>query len=319
MLVFLQIKMLERTIPVVFFSIVFLTHTNSMIMRNNALMTKMVSQFQGKDRTNENHSIEPKSGKTNIVSMMQNVLCRNFPSIPCYLIIKDPTLRNLIEKSIQQIKYKKLTMEKTTLSPNYQLTLFPVMNSEDFSNYLQVSDTGIYNQKKDKPRKAKKSVTAKNFWSHEVPLVKTKTKTEVFNGRKKIRKFYPHKIKYKDKNLKADFEDYSDEKLSMSVEVPKSHNGIKKRHFSYRTEPSDPPVWRIDYMKHGVPSFNMNTFGYEMMDTLKGKIVETGPNVIVDENVLERAARRDVLHPDVYIKNNYVRKSAVEHTEPVDK
>lgn len=309
--------MLKRTVPIAFILILFLTHTNSMIMRNNALITKMVSQFQGKDKTNENTSLEPKTETQNVVSMMQNVLCRNFPSIPCDVIMKDPTLRSLIEKSVQQIKYKKMKMmEKTTLSPNYQLTLFPVINSEDLSNFLQVSDTGFYSHKnKDKPKKkAKKSVTSKNFWSHEAQPKKKESKTE-FSSRKKIRKFYPHKIKYKDKNTKKDFEDYSEEKLSMSVEVPESHTGVKRRHFSYRNQPSDPPVWRIDYMKHGEPSFNM--FGYET-DSLRGKIIKAGPNVIVDENVLEQAARRDVLHPDVYIKKNYVRKRASDQSEAID-
>lgn len=301
--------MLERAIPIAFFSIFFLTHTNSMIMRNNALMSKLVSQFQGKDRTRENiHSSEPTTEQPNVMSLMQSVLCRNFPSIPCDFIIKDPLLQKLIEKSIQQIKYKKLTMEKTTIPPSRQLTLFPVITSEDLSKFLQVSDTGFYKQKKKEKTRKKltKSSTSKNFWSHEAHP--KKRKMSVLNGRK-IRKFYPHKIKYKDKNVKPDFRVYSDEKLSMSVEVPESQTGVKRRHFSYRNQPSDPPVWRIDYMKHGEPSVNM--FDYETQG-LKGKITKTSPNVMVGENVVPNAVRRDVLHPDVYIKKNYLAKNLVD-------
>ncbi|KOB71016.1 Uncharacterized protein OBRU01_14471 [Operophtera brumata] len=304
--------MLERTVPIAFCFIFLLTHTNSMIMRNNALMTKLVSQFQVKDRTSENinNSNELAPGKPNVVSLMQNVLCRNFPSIPCDLITKDLTLQKLIEKSIQQIEYKKESMDKTTLSPSPGRSLYPeIINSEDLSNFLQVhSNTGYNKQKKKQKTKNKpnKPVNAKNFWSHEAQTKKRTHKMAVFNGRK-IRKFYPHKIKYKDKNVKPDFVNYSEEKLSMSVEVPESQTGVKRRNFSYRNQPDDPPVWRIDYMKHGEPSLNL--FEYEA-EGLKGKIMKTSPNVVVDGNVPQSAVRRDVLHSDVYIKNNYVRKSS---------
>ncbi|XP_037301179.1 uncharacterized protein LOC119188382 [Manduca sexta] len=277
---------------------------NAKMMRNSALISKMVSHFQGKDNLSIEPATEnPKPG--NVVSIMQNVLCRNFPSIPCSVIVRDEKLNSLIEKSIQQLKYKKMSMGKTTPLPGSHLTLFPVINSEDLSNFLQVSETGYYKERKETEstkRKQKKSV---RNWSREKPKKKKKKESKVmsvYNGRKKIRRFYPHKIKYKDKNVRRDFE--SDEKLSMSVEVPDNTG----RKISYQTQ-HDSPVWRIDYMKHGEPSLNM--FGYEN-ERLQGKIMKTGPNVIVDENVLEQVARKDVLHPDVYIKKNYVRKKTVD-------
>lgn len=120
-----------------------------------------------------------------------------------------------------------------------------------------------------------------------------------------MRKFYPHKIKYKDKSNKKDFREFSKEELSMSVEVP----DLGRKTGGLRAEVGDSPVWRIDYMKHGEPSLNM--FAYDD-DRLKGKLMQAGPNVIVDENILEHAARKDVLHPDLYIrKRNFVRKSPV--------
>ncbi|KAJ0171714.1 hypothetical protein K1T71_012477 [Dendrolimus kikuchii] len=291
-------------------------HSHGIVMRNNALMSKMVSHFQDKENLSTENSSTTEKPHTNVLGLMQNVLCRNFPSIPCDMIVQDETLRKLIEKSIQQIKYKKLNMERTTPSTGTRLTLFPVINSEDLSNFLQVSEIGYFSKDAKSKQKSKKSV-ATNFWSREVTKKrknkKNKKRTSVFNGRKKIRKFYPHKIKYKDKSVKhgrREYQDYSEEKLSMSVETPEV-SGRKSR-VSFKAEPSDPPVWRIDYMKHGEPSFNM--FPYET-DRLKGKIMQTGANVVVDENVLEHASRKDVLHPDVYIKNNFVRKNAIESDE----
>lgn len=307
-----------------------------MILRNNALMNKMVSHFQ-KDN---NHPTEPKRENEQaynyqdeanvqyestqkperVMSLMQNVLCRNFPTIPCKMITEDGTLKKLIEKSIQQIKYKSLNAEKTTAMPGYHLTLFPTINSEDLSNFLHVRHNGFHDKRHTNAEtyKGKKERNIGN-WAQEKTqrgLKKTKKETKrttVYNGRKKIRKFYPHKIKYKDKNMKntrKDFGDYSEEKLSMSVEVPDMTLTKRHQHYSYKMEPSNSPVWRIDYMKHGEPSLNMG-MGFED-DRLRGKLVKTGPSVIVEENVLEQNLRKDVLHPDLYIKKNFIRKSPVE-------
>ncbi|CAK1547567.1 unnamed protein product [Leptosia nina] len=239
--------------------------SNAKILRNNALMSKMVSNFH-----KDNDVSTTELGKSQpVLHRMQNLLCKNFPSIPCELITQDATLRGLIEKSIQQINYKKLRMEKTTMSPRY-LALFPIIDSRDL-NF----------ERKPKQRKHKYKHKDRNLYS-----------------RKKIRKFYPHKVKYKDKNVK-NFGD-SDEKLSMSVEVPDATQQRKHQRVTYKVE-GDQPIWRIDYMKHGEPSINM--FGYE--DRLKDKIVKSGQDVVMDD--LER---KDVLHPDVYIKKrNFARKN----------
>ncbi|CAG9792285.1 unnamed protein product [Diatraea saccharalis] len=304
-----------------------LVHCHGVIMRNNVLMNKMVSHFQ-KDFHSEEHdnrqqdredphtdiylTNEQKSEK--VLSLMQNVLCRNFPSIPCKIITEDETLKKLIGKSITQIKYKTLTTDRTTAYPGY-LTLFPTVNSEDLSNFLQVQDRPYHDKIKEEEKTKKNNI---NQWSQRKSQKKSKKnkketkRTAVYTGRKKIRKFYPHKIKYKDKvakNGRKEFGDYSEEKLSMSVEIPDMTLTKHHQHLSYKVEPADPPVWRIDYMKHGEPSLNM--LGYED-ERLKGKIMKTGPSVIVDENILEQGARKDVLHPDVYIKKNFIRKPGTD-------
>ncbi|RVE42045.1 hypothetical protein evm_013303 [Chilo suppressalis] len=300
-----------------------------MVMRNNVLMNKMVSHFQKEQHSSNRH----KEGDTNdaaneqkperVLSLMQNVLCRNFPSIPCKMIMEDDTLRKLIEKSINQIKYKSVTTDRTTSAPGY-LTLFPMVNSEDLSNFLQVQDRPYFDKPKEDEEKKKSGI---NHWSQKKQSKKSKKnkkdakRAPVYNGRKKMRKFYPHKIKYKDKvskNERKDFRDYSEEKLSMSVEVPDMTLTKHHQHLSYKMEPADPPVWRIDYMKHGEPSLNM--LGYED-ERLKGKIMKTGPNVMVDDNILEKGARKDVLHPDVYIKKNFVRQTSADfnNSENIDR
>ncbi|XP_063834106.1 uncharacterized protein LOC135083296 [Ostrinia nubilalis] len=313
---------------------IYLTHTEAMILRNNALMNKMVSHFQKDNylsleqkKQKEVDESEAPQKPEKVMSLMQNVLCRNFPTIPCNIITEDETLRKLIEKSIQQIKYKTLTIDKTTAAPGYHLTLFPTINSEDLSNFLQVrtpSHKGFYEKRNVKEEvmhktKKQKKATVNNYWSQEKPQKSSKKnkkeskRTTVYNGRKKLRKFYPHKIKYKDKsnkNTRKDFGDYSEEKLSMSVEIPDMTMTKRHQHLTYKVEPADPPVWRIDYMKHGEPSLN-NMLGYED-NRLKGKLMKAGPSVIVDENVLEQGARKDVMHPDVYIKKNYVRKNPAD-------
>lgn len=304
------------------FFTLYLSRSHSMMIRNDALISKMVSDFQ-KDNTMVSNAPRPEQPPSqpqpkNVLTLMQNVLCKNFPSIPCDMIVEDETLRKLIERSIQQLKYKKLSMEKTTPMPGYHLTLFPTINSEDLSNFLQVSDTGYYTKnkpEKSRVRKHKKRLAKINLEQPQDGENKKKgkgkkesTRTTLYNGRKKIRKFYPHKIKYKDKlKGRKDFGDYSEEKLSMSVEVPDMNTGRKR--MNYKVEPADPPVWRIDYMKHGEPSLNM--FGYES-DRLKEKLVKSGPNVMAAESILEQASRKDVLHPDVYIKKNFIRKNALE-------
>ncbi|XP_046972409.1 uncharacterized protein LOC124539156 [Vanessa cardui] len=238
---------------------IFLTTNQAKILRNNALMTKMVSNFR-----KENDFSDEKEESHLILNKMQNVLCKNFPTIPCNMIQQDKALKKLIEKSIQQINYKKLSFEKTTPFPGY-LTLFPIV-SNDLSS--QPAQDKVYFVKKDYRKD-----------THEKrKKIKTKTHTAVYN-RKKLRKFYPHKVKYRDKTsrIKEDFAENSEEKLSMSVEVPDMTMTRKHQHFSYKMEPVDPPVWRIDYMKHGEPSVNM--FGQE--DGFHG-FMKTGPNVIVD-------------------------------------
>ncbi|CAH2058001.1 unnamed protein product, partial [Iphiclides podalirius] len=276
------------------------------IMRNNALMNRMMSQFQ-KDNS-INLSVEPTANppqQSDVMSLMQGVLCRNFPTIPCAVIMQDDTLSRLIKKSIQEINNKKRSLERTTQAVDYK-TKYPIVNSEDLSNFLQVQNTGYFEDRGEKygKKKQKTAKTDRVGWSHE-SLMSTKkqnSKRTSMYGRKKLRKFYPHKVKYKDKNLreaKPEFRDYSDEKLSMSVELPDMMMTKQHQHFSYKLEPADPAVWRIDYAKHGEPSMN-----------LLGSLTKSGAKAFMDDNELEPSPRKDVLHPDVYIKKNYVRRNS---------
>lgn len=261
-----------------------------------------------------------------IINVMKRVLCKNFPGIPCNIIMQDEALNKLIERSIQQIIFKQLqNSDRSTVSPHGS-TVFPVINSEDLSNFLEVSNTGYFEAKKKKKenkKSRKSSIKTRSHWSHEKNTKKTEKvkgnqdmkRNDLYsNGHKKMRKFYPHKIKYKDK--KSGKNDYSDERLSISVEVPDmkiSKKGPKtemKDNMAYKVESEDQPIWRIDYMKHGMPSMNM--FGYED-DRLSGKLIKPGPNVMLDENRIEQSSvgRKEILHPDVYIKKNFARKSSV--------
>ncbi|XP_045519929.1 uncharacterized protein LOC123711401 [Pieris brassicae] len=238
-----------------------LVAANAKILRNNALMTKMVSNFHKDIDTSATYQDKSEP----LMQRMQNLLCHNFRTIPCEMITRDETLRKLIEKSIQQINYKKLRMDKTTQSPRY-LTLFP-MSSGD-----------IHEQKIKKQKN------------------KHRNKERHVLNRKKLRKFYPHKVKYKDKNV--NFHE-SEEKLSMSVEHIPDVVQARKRD-TYKME-QDEPFWRIDYMKHEEPSAHM--FGY--IDRLKDKIIKSSQTVTVDEQ-----EKKDVMRPDVYIrKNKFVRKN----------
>ncbi|XP_075986276.1 uncharacterized protein LOC142983248 [Anticarsia gemmatalis] len=311
------------------FMTLYVTHAAPKMMRNDALISKMVSDFQ-KDNTlaeqasrgNVQHQQQQQQQQEveqpkNVLTLMQSVLCKNFPSIPCDMIVEDETLKTLIERSIQQLKYKKLSMDKTTPLPDYHLTLFPIVNSEDLSNFLQVNDNGYYSEGKTEKRghKHRRRIHKNNIEEGEGKKRSSKKdsqRTALYSSHKNMRKFYPHKIKYKDKAGKAsrdNYRDYSEEKMSMSVEGPDVNLARKRVGGNYKGEPSDPPVWRIDYMKHGEPSMNM--FGYES-DRLKEKLIKSGPTVMVADEFLEKVSRKDVLHPDVYIKKNFIRKNALD-------
>lgn len=283
--------------------------SHAKIMRNSALMSRMMSQFQ-KDNSID-VSMEPSTAsptrQSNVMSLMQGVLCRNFPTIPCNVIMQDATLSRLIKKSIQEINNKKLSLERSSQQP-YEYTQqpyktrYPIINSEDLSNFLQVQNTGYFEggDKYNKKKKKTKAQTVTVGWSHEI-LKKQKSKRTSVYGRKKLRKFYPHKVKYKDKQgreAKPDYRDYSDEKQSISVELPDVAMTNKHQHYSYKLEPANPAVWRIDYAKHGEPSLN-----------LLGSLTKSGSRILIDDNDLEQP-RKDVMHPDVYIKKNFVRRNS---------
>lgn len=246
----------------------------------------MVSQFQDKENLSSHDE-----ARDNVVALMQNVLCKNFPTIPCDIITKDETLKHLIQKSIQQIKYKKRSMDKTIGTDINNLSQLPVINTDDDANMpTEDGDRPKHHTSDWTPVKAKRK--------------KKKGKKVSLNGRKKIRKFYPHKVKQKDAFNGRNEYGHSEEKLSMSVEIPDGNN-VRKTGYHSR----DQPIWRIDYSKHGEPSVNV------FDDRLRGKIIHAG---MVEDNVLEQGPRRDVLHPDVYIKKNFVRQKVDVNSDNIE-
>lgn len=284
--------------------ILFLSATHSKVMRNNALITKMVSNYH-----ENNEASEPDKENEAVLLRMQVVLCKNFPTIPCELITQDKTLKRLINKSIQQINEKKQSLDKTTPFPGY-LTLFPTLNNDDLSNFIQISDA--INRQKEKKRKKKVSngnmkvnprTTEKKKHDRHKKIIKNKAKRTYNYNRKKLRKFYPHKVKYAEKNNRngKEFGDITAEKLSMSVEDPDMPLTRQHHHFTYRVEPENSPVWRIDYTKHGQPSINL--FDY---DADSRKITKTGTNVW-DGN----EQRKDFKRSDVFVNNNFVKTNDV--------
>lgn len=260
------------------------------IMRNNALLSKMMSDY--KDKTHQPTSPPEDQGKpAKILSLMQNVLCRNFPAIPCKLITQDEKLRQLIQESIQEIKYKRDEIAPTEPPRGYEPDAqYTIVNSEDLSNFLQVRNTGYF-EREARPKHARKTAT-KKVW------VKSPGKTHMHHdfdtptvyGKKKIRKFYPHKVKYKDKHEKRQLRTEHGQDIKLHSEP------------SYRAEVGDAPVWRIDYTKHGEPRFNLMGAD-EPMDSMKN-----GRSVIADQNGMDGMPRTDVMHSDVYIKKKYPKK-----------
>ncbi|XP_034826540.1 uncharacterized protein [Maniola hyperantus] len=294
--------------------VIFLSANRAKVMRNNALITKMVSNFH-----QNNDACEPNKDFESVLIRMQVVLCKNFPTIPCDLITQDQTLKKLIEKSIQQINHKKFSLyNKTTPFPGYP-ALFPSLNNEDLTNFIQMSDLvnrhegNKHNQRKKLTREGNRKVNArtkeKKTYERRKKIIKNKSKATSFYNRKKLRKFYPHKVKYADKNsrnVKEDFGDNDAEQFSVSVEVPDMPLTRQHQHFTYKVEPDNPPVWRIDYTKHGKPSIN-NLFDFDLVDRFNRKIMKSGP-IVADGN---EQTRKDVLHSELFTKNNFVKTNDV--------
>ncbi|XP_061705056.1 uncharacterized protein LOC133516242 [Cydia pomonella] len=222
-----------------------------MMIRNNALMSKMVSDFHA-----------PKAKTEDI---MRNVLCKNFPSIPCKLITKDDALRSLIQKTIRLLNEKQRNLQNGTTTTEQQ-TQFPVVNSDELSQYLAVENTGYFTDK-HKHNKERRIDTPKTGWPKDVDKGAQRRGVP---GHKNIKKYFPHKIKYKDRNEISNIAK-SREKISNSEEIL-NLDGKKYDNFNYK-EPINMPMWQIDYTKHGdpkIPNFS------EESDQLRGKLVKIG-------------------------------------------
>lgn len=280
------------------------------IMRNNALLSKMMSDYKDKTHPSSPLTQQDPEKPTKVLSLMQNVLCRNFPTIPCNLIMHDEKLKELIEESIQEIKYKRAEFSTTKKQEElYQDQSFPLINSEDLSNFLQVRNTGYFdakeaNSQKNHGKRSKKPST-KKVWRKSSPKHSHHDfETQTVYGKKKIRKFYPHKIKYKDKREQHHTKrtEYVAGDGQSATAIPETQDR-EVHEASYRGDTGEAPVWRIDYTKHGEPRFNL--LGREE----QGDSMKTGSNLIVDKPL--GTQRKDVLHSDVYIKS-YQRKNVEE-------
>ncbi|XP_063366919.1 uncharacterized protein LOC134655387 [Cydia amplana] len=247
-----------------------------MMIRNNALMSKMVSDFH--------------SPKAHTIDIMRNVLCKNFPNLPCELITKDDTLRKLIQRTIRLLNEKQRNLQNVITTTTEEQTKLPVVNSDELSQYLVVENTGYFTDK-NKHNKERHIDTPKTAWPKGVD--KQAQRMGVFPSHKTIKKYFPHKIKYNDRNEISEI-DKSREKMSNSEEIPKLD--VKKYdHFNYK-KPSNMPMWQIDYTKHGDPKIEFS----QESDQLRGKLVKTGSDT---ENTIFKH-KTGVLHPNVYIRNS---------------
>ncbi|XP_063544996.1 uncharacterized protein LOC134753141 [Cydia strobilella] len=230
-----------------------------MMIRNNALMSKMVSDFH--------------APKAHTVDIMRNVLCKNFPTVPCQLITKDDALRNLIQRTIRLLNEKQRNLQNVTTTTEEQ-TKSPVVNSDELSQYLAVENTGYFTDK-HKHNKERRIDTPKTAWPKDVD--EGTQRRSVFPSHKTIKKYFPHKIKYKDRNEISEI-DNSREKMSNSEEMPKLD--VKNYdHFNYK-KPNNMPMWQIDYTKHGDPKINFS----QESDQLRGKLVKTGPDTLIEKD-----------------------------------
>lgn len=295
-----------------FYLALYLVNTRTMFIRNKALISKMMSNFHRDEDivpppVPSVQTTETKGNKKHVIHTMQIVLCRNFPTIPCDMIVKDKKLKNLIQKSIQQLKFKKKKMsESATAVYTSSETHYPSVDSEDLTNILDDSNTDHYKIEKSQGRPSIHShkhnlISQIDVEEHETKKTKTKDpRKTLYNGQmKSFKKFYPHKIKYGDER---NFKDYPDENLSITEEVSELNSGRKRISVNHQ-QPSASPVWRIDYMKHGGPSLNL--FDYEP-DSLKTKLMKNTD--ILSRGLMEKSQRKDVLHSDLYIKKKFGRQ-----------
>ncbi|XP_063633780.1 uncharacterized protein LOC134804597 [Cydia splendana] len=260
----MQLKMKQSLSKLFLLVCLSIARNCGMMIRNNALMTKMVSDFH--------------APKAHTVKIMRNVLCKHFPTIPCELITKDNALRNLVQLAIRLLneKQRNLLNVTTSTTTTEEPTKFPVVNSDELSQYLAVENTGYFTENNER-----RINTPKTAWSKNVD--EGAQRKGVFPSRKAIKKYFPHKIKYKDRNEISEI-DKSREKMSNSEELPRL-DIEKYDHFNYK-KPSNMPMWQIDYTKHGDPKINFS----QESDQLRGKLVKTGSDT--ENTVLDTSTGR---------------------------
>lgn len=135
------------------------------MLRNKALLSQMINNFQRPKKTHlEPATTTPEPPITrppdSVISVMQNLLCKNFPDVPCEVIEQDEKLRNLIGLSVREIQ------EQLTETPSVAVSMPP-------------------------PRYRNKSSKV----SHAHTRKGRKNKRKVYSGGHKMSKFFPHKVK----------------------------------------------------------------------------------------------------------------------------
>lgn len=121
---------------------------------DNELVSKLTRNYNLNNNLNrissELEKYQDVSPTKSVAGLMQTVLCRHFPTIPCKLIMEDKTLRTLIERTVKQIKIKGRSMNIKNVNEGYRKVYDRdygsdgQVNDEDLSNFLAVKHTGFF-------------------------------------------------------------------------------------------------------------------------------------------------------------------------------
>lgn len=229
---------------------------------------------------------DSRESQSSIMALMQRVLCRNFPDVPCDVIARDNKLKSLINLSIKQIN-SKLASAADVITPenkHYKPSAFPRVDRERINeNYNKINKDKFKSNVKTIKRKRKKINSTQRLNKKG----KKTTKRKLYTGSRKLTKFFPHK-KYIDKDPMME---PNEKQLSTSNE-----NIGGTRQFVYTVQPKEAPLWKMDYTKKGELIFD------EELDKSKSRIAKH-PNLATHDIVPDHADGKRLRRPHTAFKN----------------